>query len=75
MDERSIDTCDRSAPDRASAIQKDPLFGSEVIDSVRVLGAPDTRRCDVPGSLRHMATSSDNSSLLEACYRLSRLVR
>jgi hypothetical protein len=31
MDERSIDTCDRSAPDRASAIQKDPLFGSDSV--------------------------------------------
>jgi hypothetical protein len=33
MDERSIDTCDRSAPDMAGAVQKDPFSGSEVFDS------------------------------------------
>jgi hypothetical protein len=28
MDERNIDTCDRSVPDRAGAVQKDLMFGS-----------------------------------------------
>jgi hypothetical protein len=63
MDERSIDICDRSATDRAGVVRKDPLFLAgrcliACVTTVRVLGATDTRWCDVPGSLRHMATSN-----------------
>jgi hypothetical protein len=54
MDERSIDTCDRSAPDRAGAVQKDPFI---VTDSF-CYHSTRTRRCDVPGSLRHMVTNN-----------------
>jgi hypothetical protein len=34
MDERSIDICNRSAPDRAGVFQKDPLFETEVFNSL-----------------------------------------